>query len=93
MLTFWEIMTNERFETDSRVALKNLDFFFGDVITEDEDALYDGDYKWLRQIGDRKFFLPNMERMYPSPVLSPTHVRPPRDGVGSFQAYFRCDPW
>jgi len=27
--------------------------------------LHDGDYKWLRQIGDKKFFLPNMERMYP----------------------------
>ena len=45
MLTFWEIMTNGHFKTDSRVALKKLDFFFGDVITEDEDALYDGDYK------------------------------------------------
>ena len=29
----------------------------------------DGDYKWLRQIGNRKFFLPNMERMYPLSYL------------------------
>jgi len=38
--------------------------FFGDAITEEDRILYDGDYTWLSQIGDRKFFLPNMERMY-----------------------------
>ena len=26
--------------------------------------MHDGDYKWLSQIGDRRFFLPNMVRMY-----------------------------
>ena len=33
------------------------------------DTLHDGDYKWLRQIGDKRFFLPNMERMYPLSYL------------------------
>ena len=28
-----------------------------------------GDYKWLRQIGEKRFFLPNMERMYPLSFL------------------------
>jgi len=42
---------------------------FGDLIEEDEAALYDGDYKWLHQIGDMRFFLPNMERMYPLAYL------------------------
>ena len=41
-----------------------LAFFFVDAIDEDDRILHDGDYKWLRQIGDRRFFLPNMERMY-----------------------------
>jgi len=45
MLTFWEIMTNGRFESDIRIALKKSDFFFGDAITEDDRILYDGDYK------------------------------------------------
>jgi len=36
MLTFREIMTDERFKSDSRVALKKPDFFFGDAIAEDD---------------------------------------------------------
>ena len=52
-----------------RALLRKPDFFFGDSIEEDEAALYDGDYKWLRQIGNRRFFLPNMERMYPLAYL------------------------
>ena len=47
MLTFWEIMTNGQFESDTRIALKKPDFFFGDAIAEDDKILYDGDYKWL----------------------------------------------
>ena len=58
-------MTNGRFESDTRIALRKTDFFFDDAITEDDRFLYFGDYKWLSQIGDRRFFLPNMERMYP----------------------------
>ena len=49
-------------------------FLFGDAIDEDDRILHDGDYKWLRQIGDRKFFLPNMERMYPLSYLQQMSV-------------------
>ena len=62
-------MTDGRFESDSRVALKKPDFFFDDVIAEDDRILYDGECKWLCQIEDRKFFLSNMERMYPLAYL------------------------
>ena len=75
MLTFREIITNGWFESDTRIVLKKPDFFFGDAITEDDRVLYDRDYKWLRQIEDRRFFLPNMERMYPLAYLQHTSVR------------------
>ena len=69
MMTLREIITDGAFETDSRTPLQKPVFFFDDDIDEDDRALHDGDYKWLRQIGDRKFFLPNMERMYPLSYL------------------------
>jgi len=71
MLTFREIMTNGRFESDTRKP----NFFFGNAIAEADRVLYDGDYKWLRQIGDRRFFLPNMKRMYPLAYLQHMLVR------------------
>ena len=63
MLTFREIMTNGRFESDTCIVLKKPNFFFGDATIEEHRVLYDGDYKWLHQIGDMRFFLPNVERM------------------------------
>jgi len=75
MLTFWEIITNGRFESDIHIALKNPNFFFGDAIAEGDKILYDRDYKWLRQIGDRRLFLSNMERMYPLAYLQHMLVR------------------
>ena len=36
MLTFWEIMTNGLFESDTRVVLKKPDFFFGDATIEED---------------------------------------------------------
>jgi len=69
MLTFREIISDSQFESDSHTLLRKPAFFFGDSIEEDEIALYDGNYKWLRRIGDRKFFLPNMERTYPLAYL------------------------
>ena len=74
MLTFREIMTNGQFESDTHIMLKKPDFFFGDAITEDDRVLYDGDYKWLRQIGVRRFFLFNMERIYSLAYLQHTSV-------------------
>jgi len=72
MLTLWEIIWDGRLESDSRAPLRKPDFFFGDSIEEDEVVLYDGDYKWLR---NRRFFLPNMERMYPLAYLQHMSVR------------------
>jgi len=65
MLTLREIISDGRFESDSCALLRKPDFFFGNSIEEDEVIFYDKDYKWLRQIGNMRFFLPNMERMYP----------------------------
>ena len=45
MLTFWEIMTNGLFESNTRAVLKKLDSFFGGAITEEDRVLYDRDYK------------------------------------------------
>ena len=58
MLTLWEIISDSRFESDSHALLRKPDFLFDDSIEEDEAILilYDGDYKWLRQIGNRRFF-------------------------------------
>ena len=48
MLILREIIFDSWFESDSRALVKKPDFFFGDSIEEDEAALYDGNYKWLR---------------------------------------------
>ena len=76
MTTFRELMTDATFTTDARVPLEKPAFFFGDYISEGGYSLYDVDYKWLRQIEDRRFFLPNMERMYPLSYLQ--HMSVPR---------------
>jgi len=44
-------------------------FLFGDAIEEDEEILFDGNYKWLCQIGKHHFFLPNMEHIFPLSYL------------------------
>jgi len=69
MLTLREIIADGLFESDSHTLLRKPAFFLGDSIKEDDSALYDGNYKCLRQIGDRKFFLSNMERTYPLAYL------------------------
>jgi len=69
MLTLRDITSDGLFESDSCALLRKPSFFFGDAITEDDRILCNGDYKWLRQIGDMRFFLPNMERMYPLSYL------------------------
>jgi len=68
MLSLQEIISDGRFESDSHALLRKPDFFFGDSIEKDEAVLYDGDYKLLHQISNRRFFLPNMEQMYPAYV-------------------------
>ena len=75
MLTLREIISDGRLESDSRALLRKPDFFFGDSIEEDEAALYDGDYKWLCEIGNRRFFFPNIERVYPLAYLQHMSMR------------------
>jgi len=65
MLALQKIIYDGRIELDSCALLRKPGYFFSDSIEEDEAALYEGDYKWLCQIGNRRFFLPNMEQMYP----------------------------
>ena len=81
MVTLREIISDGLFEMDSRTPLRKPAFFFGDAIDEDDRILHDGDYKWLHQIGDRRFFLPNMERIYSLFIFS--IVCSSHDGVGS----------
>ena len=69
-------MTDATFSTNARAPMEKPAFFFGDHISEGGYSLHDGDYKWLRQVGDRRFFLPNMERMYPLSYLQ--HMSVPR---------------
>ena len=57
MLALRKIISDGRIKLDSRALLRKPDYFFGDSIEEDEAALYDGDYKCLRQIGNMRFFL------------------------------------
>ena len=69
MVTLREIISNALFETDSHTPLRKPGFFFGDAIEEDDRILYDGNYKWLCQIGDKRFFLLNKESTYPLSYL------------------------
>ena len=48
MLTLKEIISDGLFESGSLALLRKPDFFFGVSIKEDEAALYDENYKWLR---------------------------------------------
>jgi len=60
--TLWELISNRRFESTNCRLLSKLVFLFGDTI---DAVLFDGNYKWLPQIREYHFFLPNMERMFP----------------------------
>jgi len=51
-LTLREILSDGRLESEDRKLLKKLAFFFGDSIEEDDEGLYDGEYKLLRQISN-----------------------------------------
>jgi len=53
-----ELISDGRFESTNRRLHKNPVFFFGDAIEENEEVLFDRNYKWLRQIGECHFFPP-----------------------------------
>jgi len=44
-LTLRELLSDERFKFDSRRLFRKPEFFFMDAIEEDEEDLYDGNYK------------------------------------------------
>ena len=64
-LTLWEIISYGKLDAPDRSPLRKPVFLFGDSILADDSTLHDGNYKWLRQIGDRFIFIPNMVRMVP----------------------------
>jgi len=65
MRTFRALMTDAVFKTDDGVKLEKPAFFFGDRIKDGGHRVYEGTYKWLRQIKGGRLFLPDMERMFP----------------------------
>ena len=62
--TLRELITDGRLESDACSLLKRTDFLFGDSIYEDAEVMLDGRYKWLRRLGERRFFLPNMKKIF-----------------------------
>jgi len=75
MLTLQELISNGQFESDACTLLRKPHFLLRDSIKEDEEILYDNNYKWLRQIGNWRFFLPNMEQMFPLLYLQSMYIR------------------
>jgi len=67
--TLRKLISDWRFESNDCRFFRKPVFLFGDAIEADEEILFDGNYKWLRQIGEPRFFLPNMERVYPLSYL------------------------
>ena len=51
-MTLRELISDGMFESDNRRLLRKPEFLFGDGIEEDDEDLYDGNYKWLCQIGN-----------------------------------------
>jgi len=76
MGTLRVLMTDAAFAMDARIKLEKPAFFFGDRINDGGYRAYDGTYKWLCQIKDGRFFLPDMERMFPLSYFQ--HMSVPR---------------
>ena len=62
-LTLREIISDGKLEYEYMKIIRKLIFFFGDSTNGKNDDLFDGNHKWLRQIGNWRFFLPNMEHI------------------------------
>ena len=74
--TFRALMTDAALKTDDGVRLEKPAFFFGDHIYDDGRRVSEGTYKWLREIKGGRFFLPDMERMFPMSYFQ--HMSVPR---------------
>jgi len=73
-LTLRELITNGRFESNACTLLRKLNFLFRDSVDKDAEMMYDGNYKWLHQLGERRFFLPIMERMFSLSFIQSTSL-------------------
>ena len=78
-LTLCELISDAKLEAADMSIMKKPAFLFGDSITVDDKQLHDGNYKWLRKIGDRFMFLPNMVRTVPLSYLQSMSVPRPMD--------------
>jgi len=67
--TLQELISDRRFEYNDYHLFRKSVFLFGNAIKKDKEILFDGNYKWLRQIGEYCIILPNMERMFPLSYL------------------------
>ena len=50
--TLRELISFLRFESTNRCLFRKPVFLFEDAIEENEEVVFDGSYKWLRQIGE-----------------------------------------
>ena len=71
MLTLHELFSDGQFESSSYTLLRKSDFFFCDSIDEDEEVLYDDNYKWLHQIRNQWFFLPTWSGCFLGHICNP----------------------
>ena len=71
--------------------LRKLVFLFGDTIEENEDVLFDGNYKWLCLGGGP--FLPPYYGTKVSIIISAVHVSSPVYGLGFGQSAVRRRHW
>jgi len=74
-LTLRELITDGKLESSKRESLRKPIYLFGDAMEADDNIVFDGNYKWLRKIGDRLFFLPNMAHMVPLSYLQSVSIR------------------
>ena len=63
-MTLRELISDGRSESNNQWLHRKPEFLSEDTIIEDEEDLYDRNYKWLRQIGNNCFFLPKMEHIF-----------------------------
>ena len=78
-LTLRELISDGKFESDDKTLMRKPIFLFGDSINADESPLIDGNYRWLRKIGNRFLFLPNMLHMVPLSYLQSMSVPQPME--------------
>ena len=74
-LTLRKIISDGRFESEDRKLLRKPEFFFEGYIKEDEEDLYDENYKYLDQIRNQRIFLKKMEHMFSLSCLQSMSLR------------------